>query len=101
MTTLAVTLGLVPERSEDVLERLRSDVAPWLRRLPGFRTSRWLLTATHDRCTIIVDLDDDAAVDSVLEALLPCSATTARSWWCERIEPVSDLGLAERPSIAL
>lgn len=101
MTTLEVTLGLVPQRSDEVLERLRSDVAPWLRRLPGFVTSRWLLTEEHHRCTIIVDLVDDDAVQSLRAALVPCSPSTARSWWCERIDTVTDLGLAERPSITL
>lgn len=99
MTTLEVTLGLVPERCDDVLERLRTDVAPWLRRLPGFRSSRWLLAQGNDRCTIIIDVVDEVAAERLRKAWLPAESATARSWWCERIEPVRDLGLAECPVI--
>jgi hypothetical protein len=101
MTTLLATLVLVPDRSDEVLSRLRSEVAPWLRRLPGFVTSRWLLASDHDRCTVVVELADAAAVPDLEAALEPGTHDTARSWWCERLEAVEDLGLAARPSITL
>ncbi|GAA1522802.1 hypothetical protein [Nocardioides humi] len=101
MTTLLATLVLVPDRSDEVLARLRGEVAPWLRRLPGFVTSRWLLASGHDRCTVLVELADVAAVPELEAALAPGTHDTARSWWCERLEVVEDLGLAARPSITL
>ncbi|MBU2698789.1 MULTISPECIES: hypothetical protein [Pimelobacter] len=99
MTTLLVTLVLVPDRSDEVLGRLRGEVAPWLRRLPGFVTSRWLLSPEHDRCTVVLDLDGTDAVPELEAALRPGTRDRARSWWCERLEPVADLGLAVRPSV--
>lgn len=101
MTMLVVSLVLVPDRSDEVLARLRAEVAPWLRRLPGFVTSRWLLGVDHDRCTVVVELADPGVVPTLVAALGPGAPDTARSWWCERIEEVSDLGLALRPSISL
>lgn len=101
MTTLLATLVLVPDRSDEVLSRLRGEVAPWLRRLPGFVTSRWLLAADHDRCTVLVELADAGAVPDLRAALEPGVRDSARSWWCERLEDVEDLGLAARPSITL
>ncbi|AIY18372.1 hypothetical protein GUY44_28140 [Pimelobacter simplex] len=99
MTTLLVTLVLVPDRSDEVLARLRSEVAPWLRRLPGFVTSRWLLSPEHDRCTLVVELAGTEAVPVIEAALRPGTRDRARSWWCERMEDVEDLGLAVRPSV--
>ncbi|WGX98574.1 hypothetical protein [Nocardioides sp. L-11A] len=101
MTMLLATLVLVPDRSDEVLARLRGEVAPWLRRLPGFVTSRWLLAADHDRCTVLVELAGADAVPALEAALRPGAHDTARSWWCERLEAVEDLGLATRPSIRL
>lgn len=102
MTTLLVTLDLTPERSEDVLVRLRGEAAPWLRRLPGFATSRWLLTGARDRCYVVVEVEDahaDDASHALHDAMAPGAHDTARSWWCERIEDVVDLGLAARPPV--
>ncbi|KRB77154.1 hypothetical protein ASE01_10430 [Nocardioides sp. Root190] len=101
MTTLVVSLVLVPDRSEEVLARLRAEVAPWLRRLPGFVTSRWLLGTDQDRCTVLVELSGPEVVPVLTAALDPGGHDTARSWWCERIEEVTDLGLALRPAIVL
>jgi len=101
MTTLLATLVLLPDRSDEVLARLRGEVAPWLRRLPGFVTSRWLLTAERDRCTVVVELAGADAVPALEAALAPGTHDTARSWWCERLQTVEDLGLAARPSITL
>lgn len=98
---LVVTLALVPDRSEEVLARLRAEVAPWLRRLPGFVTSRWLLGTDHERCTVLLELAEPDVVPVLVAALDPGAHDTARSWWCERIEEVTDLGLALRPSIML
>jgi hypothetical protein len=101
MTTVLVSLVLVPDRSDDVLARLRGEVAPWLRRLPGFVTSRWLLTEDHDRCTVLVEMARDDAFDSLSTALAADEPHPARSWQCERIEVVTDLGLAAGPAIGL
>ena len=100
MTTVLVSLVLEPDRSDDVLARLRAEVAPWLRRLPGFVTSRWLLTEEHDRCTVLVELARGNGFVALREAL-SSEARSARSWRCERIELVTDLGLATSPAIGL
>ncbi len=101
MTTLLVTLVLEPRCSEEVLARLRAEVAPWLRRRPGFVTSRWLLGASRDRCTILVEAEESAesALVSLTEALAPGEHGQGRSWWCERVDLVTDLHLAERPGV--
>jgi len=99
MTTVVITLVLVPDRSDEVLARLRGEVAPWLRRRPGFVTSRWLLGAGHDRCTVVVELEDAASRPALEAALAPGRRDPARSWWCERLEEADDLGLAVRPSV--
>lgn len=101
MTTVLVSLVLVPDRSDDVLARLRGEVAPWLRRLPGFVTSRWLLTEDHDRCTVLVELAREDALAALREALASGRPQPARSWQCERIEVVTDLGIATSPAIGL
>lgn len=105
MTTLVATLVLTPERTDEVLARWRGEVAPWLRRLPGFVASRWLLTEARDRCVLVIDVGDDehgsAVAAALVDALQPGVHDTARSWWCERLDLVGDLGLAARPAIAL
>ncbi|GAA4803432.1 hypothetical protein ACFQ0K_12115 [Nocardioides caeni] len=113
MTTLVLTLGLDPDRSPATLERLRAEVAPWLRRLPGFVTSRWLLGTERDHCTVVIDIaeatdpaepaDEDrpTSVEVIRKALEARTADPARSWWCERVEVADDLHLAERPTVAM
>jgi hypothetical protein len=102
MTTLLVTLALDPDHTDDVLDLLRSDVAPWLRRRPGFVTSRWLLGTTRDRCTVLVDVADAVADDAAhdLAGALGAGVDGGRSWHCERVEVVTDLHLADQPPIS-
>ncbi|WP_435771831.1 hypothetical protein [Nocardioides sp. SYSU DS0651] len=101
MTTLLLTLALDPERTEDVVERLRTELAPWLRRRPGFVTSRWLLADQQDRCTVVVEVGCGADLDHLLAAVRATHTNPARSWHCERVEAVQDLHLAERPPVGL
>ncbi|MCY1379917.1 hypothetical protein D9M69_676830 [compost metagenome] len=48
---------------------------------------------------MVLDLDGTDAVPALEAALAPGRRDPARSWWCERLEPVADLGLAVRPSV--
>lgn len=99
MTTLLVSLVLDPDRSEDVVRLLRSEMAPWMRRQPGFVSSHWLLAEDRAHCTITIEFGTAVEAKTVGEATRALPDIPARSWHVERVEVVDDLGLAPRPGI--
>lgn len=101
MPTLLVSLGLDPDRTEEVVRLLRVEVAPWMRRQPGFASSHWFLSEDRTRCTITVEFDDEPRARAVADATLALPSHPARSWHVERVEVASDLGLAPRPGLHL
>jgi hypothetical protein len=99
MTTLLISLSLDPERVEEVVRLLRTEMAPWMRRQPGFASSHWLLADDRAHCTITAEFGSDEQARAVAEATLALPESAARSWHVERVEAVADLGLAPRPGV--
>lgn len=98
MTDLLISLVLDPGRREEVLRHLGSDVAPWLRRRPGFCTSRWYLATDGMHCTAVITFSSPEAAAAAAD-LLDDGRNPARSWNVERVEVVEDLGIASRPAV--
>lgn len=99
MTTLLISLDLDPDRADDVVRLLRTEMAPWMRHQRGFLSSRWFLADDRRHCTITVEFDDDRSAKDVAEATLALPDHAARSWHVGRVEVVNDLGLAARPGL--
>lgn len=99
MTTLLISLALDPDRSQEVIRYLRTDLARWIRRLPGFESSHWLLSEDRAHCTVTLTFDDRGPADQVAEALLATDPNPARAWNVDRVEHVWDLGLAHDPAV--
>ncbi|HYG92604.1 MAG TPA: antibiotic biosynthesis monooxygenase [Nocardioides sp.] len=99
MTTLLVSLTLDPERTDEVVRLLRGEMAPWMRRQPGFVSSHWYLAGDGGHCTITVEFDSEPAAEEVARATLALPGSRHRSWNVERVEVVDDLGLAPRPGL--
>lgn len=97
--TLLLDLALDPVRSEEVVRLLRTELAPWMRHRPGFRSSRWLLTDDRRQCTITVEFDTEPDAVAVAEATAALPDSPARSWHVRRCEVVCDLDLAPRPGV--
>ena len=99
MTTLLVSLTLDPHRTEEVVRLLRGEMAPWMRRQPGFVSSNWYLAGDRHHCTITVEFQTQPDAERVAAATLALPGNPARSWNVERVEVVDDLGLAPRPGV--
>ena len=78
---------------------LRSEMAPWMRRQPGFVSSRWFLAEDRQHCTITVEFEDDPAAAAVAAATLALPSHPARSWNVARVDTVADLDFAPRPGL--
>ena len=101
MTTLLISLDLDPERADEVVTLLRSEMAPWMRQQAGFVSSHWFLADDRRHCTITVDFESDAEAAEVARATLALPKVPARSWNVERVEAVADLDFAPRPGLRL
>jgi len=101
MATMLVSLTLDPERTVEVVRLLRGEMAPWMRRQPGFVSSNWYLAGDRRHCTIRVEFDHQRHAEQVARATEGLAYNAARSWNVERVEVVDDLDLAPRPGVRL
>jgi hypothetical protein len=99
VTTLLISLGLDPDRADEVVSLLRSEMAPWMRQQPGFVSSHWFLADDRQHCTITVDFESEAQAADVARATLALPSNSARSWNVERVDTVADLGFASTPGL--
>lgn len=101
MTTLLISLDLDPERADEVVALLRTEMAPWMRQQPGFVSSNWLLADDRRHCTITVEFETADEAAAVARATLALPSNRARSWNVGRVETVAELGFAPRPGLRL
>lgn len=101
MTTLLISLDLDPQRADEVVGLLRSEVAPWMRQQAGFLSSHWFLAEDRRHCTITVEFESESTAAHVARATLALPSNPARSWNVARVDSVSDLGFAPRPGLRL
>jgi hypothetical protein len=101
MTTLLISLDLDPQRADEVVRLLRSEMAPWMRQQPGFVSSHWFLADDRNHCTVTVEFESEAAAGDVARATLALPSNPARSWNVARVDSVSDLNFAPRPGLRL
>ena len=101
MTTLLISLDLDPDRADEVVRLLRSEMAPWMRQQPGFVSSHWFLADDRQHCTITVDFESESEAAAVARATLALPTNAARSWNVGRVETVADLGFASTPGLRL
>ncbi|UMG93123.1 antibiotic biosynthesis monooxygenase [Nocardioides sp. TF02-7] len=94
MATMLVSVTVDPARADRVLGLLRGEMAPWMRRQPGFVASHWSLDDDRTRCTIVVEFDAEEHARAVAEATLALPTHPARSWNVERVEVAADPDLS-------
>lgn len=97
MATLVLTMELDPDRVDEVDRQVRADVIPWVRRLPGFRSGRWVRSLDHGYCVVLVEFDTDEAAQEVAALAGSQHPNPARSWQFDRVLVAEEIGAVGSP----
>jgi hypothetical protein len=97
MATLMLTMDLDPSRADEVQRQVSMNVIPWVRRLPGFRSGRWVRSVDCSYCLVLVEFDTEAEAEEVAELARSQRNNPARSWNFDRIVVTEEIGLVGSP----
>jgi hypothetical protein len=97
MATLMLTMDLDPSRADEVQRQVSMNVIPLVRRLPGFRSGRWVRSLDHSYCLVLVEFDTEAEAQDVAELASAQRNNPARSWNFDRVIVTEEIGLVGSP----
>lgn len=97
MTTLVLTMVLDPRRGDTVLRAVRDEMLPWVRRLPGFSTGRWLRSEDRGCCLVVLDFDTPDAARAVAQLVATEVGHPARAWNFEKVVISEEIAVTTRP----
>lgn len=97
MATVLLTLVTDPRRSDEVERHVRTAVAPYVRRMPGFVLGRWTWSADRGWLHVAVDFDRTESAEELVAIAHAQGHDPARSWNFERVTLGEDLATVTPP----
>lgn len=88
---------LDPRRGDSVLRAVRDEVLPWVRRLPGFTTGRWLRSEDQGCCLVVLDFETLEEARSVAAIMAAETGDPARAWNVEKVVLADQIAVTSRP----